>query len=153
MSNYIFTDWASARFDVSSENLDRWLIFYVSSLLQSLLSWYHIGCVRNSAKTWHFISAIWLTCITAARLIIVTWVPKIFAILRPRYRMLLMFLPLRRCLSMFPAWSILEVAQLSLMPSFPVSPAFMGFFLLYMRHSILHTKRWLYMQRQLVTEY
>lgn len=94
MSNYIFTDWASARFDVSSDNLDRWLIFYVSSLLQSLLSWYHIGCVRNSAKTWHFISAIWLTCITAARLIIVTGVPKIFAILRPRYRMLLMFLPL-----------------------------------------------------------
>lgn len=94
MPNYIFTDWASARLDLSSENLDHWLIFYVSFLLQIMSSSYHIWCVRNSAKTWHLITTIWLTFMSAASLIIVTWVPKIFAILRPRYRMLLMFLPL-----------------------------------------------------------
>ena len=94
MPNWLFTDRTSARFDLSLENLDHYLIFYGSFLLQITFSNYHIWCVKNSAETWHIISTVGFMFINAATKIIVTSNSKIFALLKSHFRMLLLFLPL-----------------------------------------------------------
>lgn len=97
------------------ENLDHWLIFHASFLLQVLISSYYIWSVRNFAETWHMSSTIRLMFTNAAIMITVTLNPELFALLRSHtVECDWCFAPFTLRLPLFPAWFIQELPGSSL---------------------------------------